>query len=398
MNVNKSVFYFFLSPVLGLIYAVKDFRQKYSTLVLFLFCLCFGLCFTVDNVRREGSVDGISMRIAFEENSKMSVAQYADYIAEYFQFDKGAQDIYITSVSFFIGCFTDNYHVFFLILSTVFAFFQIKCLKYLIREQNYTNSLLCIIITCLFLWNNISNINGARFWTAAWIALYTVFKVFHDKDLRYFLLAACIFMIHASYAFFPVLMLFAYFVPYRRKIYLSLFLISWAFSFFATNFNFISLEGIDLPFIITKKVEAYTDKDFIDSYSTGSGFFWVSLLFEAISIFTLNLLIYFVLLKQKHLKDAKAASVVKFMIILAIFSNFASVVPTLGGRFFMVDLALIAYSFLVVCWNFKIRKIIYFVPFAWFMNLYSLMQLVLGVLDIGFLFSPFISFFRYLII
>ena len=88
-----ALFNFLFSPVLGIIDAFKNLKSSQARKVLFLFCLCFGFCFSVGTQRTEGSSDGISMRIEFEQNKNISDEQFGNYISEYFKFDTGAQDI-----------------------------------------------------------------------------------------------------------------------------------------------------------------------------------------------------------------------------------------------------------------------------------------------------------------
>ena len=391
---SKAGVLFWISPVLGLIEAFKDLKSKRARRVLFGFCLCFGICFSVGVDRVEGSADGISMREEFEESKNMTTAQYVTYLKDYFEFDTGAQDIYIVTVSYFVGRFTDNYHYFFLVLAFVFAFFQLKCLRYFVKEDNYNNSLICIILACLFLWNNIYNINGARFWTAAWIGLYCAFKAFYDKKPLYILLSSCTLLIHASFALFPFMLLFAYAIKGFDKPLMVLFITSWIFSVFAGDFQiFPYISDIDLPFLVGRKVEYYTDKD--NFVVQGTGFYWVQLMFRFISRNYIEILILLIILNLKKTISIHSKSIVKLMIVLAIISNFGMVVPTFGGRFFALNYSLVAYSFLVTFGEKKFRALIYLLPFAWFMNLFYLLNNVMGVLDLGFLLSPIVSFVRF---
>lgn len=398
MNLNKSFFYFTLSPLLGIIEAFKNLRNKESIIVIFLFCLCFGFCFNVGTERIEGSSDGIAMRIIFEENKDISTTQFIDYLSEYFEFDTGAQDIYIVTMSYLVGKITNNYHFFFLALACVFAFFQLKCLRYFVKDKNFTNSLICIILTCLFLWNNIYNINGARFWTAAWIGIYCVFKIFYDKELSYFLLAICTPMIHASFIIFPIIIIVAYLLKNFRNPLIILFCISWVFSIFLQDFQIYFFNNIDLPIAISKKIDYYTDSEYIQSLSKGTGFYWVSLLFKILSRNYINFMILLIVSNDKNNNNSNAIHVIRFMLILAIFSNFGMIIPTIGGRFFAVNYALVAYSFLVIFGDYKYKKLVYLLPFVWFMNLFYLYKDVTDVLDLGFILTPIFSFFRYIYI
>lgn len=398
MNNNSALFNFLFSPVLGIIDAFKNLKSSQARKVLFLFCLCFGFCFSVGTQRTKGSSDGISMRIEFEQNKNISDEQFGNYISEYFKFDTGAQDIYIVTISYLVGKISDNYHFFFLALAFVFAFFQLKCLRYFVKEENYSNSLICIILTCLFLWNNIYNINGARFWTASWVSLYCVFKIFHDKKLFYLLLALCIPMIHASYAVFPIILLLALICWKFRNFLIILFCISWFFSSIATDFNFQLPDGLELPFAMSKKLEFYTSDEFINSIGKGTGFYWVSLFFKTVSRHFIEFLILIIFLHDKNVQDSKNLSIIRFMIILATIANFGMIIPTFGGRFFMVNYTLVAYSFLVTFGDSKYKILIYILPFVWLMNIFYLCKDVAEVLDFGFVLPPIVSFFRYLFI
>lgn len=398
MKNNSALIFFFLSPVLGIIEAFKNLKSCQARQALFLFCLCFGFCFCVGTQRIEGSADGISMRMEFEQNKGMSDVEFGNYISDYFDFDTGAQDIYIVTMSYLVGKITDNYHFFFLALAFVFTFFQLKCLKYFVKEENYSNSLICIILTCLFLWNNIYNINGARFWTASWISVYCVFKIFHDQKPQYFLLALCLPMIHASYLVFPIILLLALFLQKYKKSLIILFCFSWVFSIIATDFNVQLPQWIELPFAISRKFDFYTSEEYIDSLGKGTGFYWVSQFFKTVSRHFIEILILLISLHDKNVQNPKNLSIVRFMLILAIIANFGMIVPTFGGRIFVVNYALVAYSFLVTFGDSKYKELIYLLPFVWFMNLFYLFKDVTAVLDFGFVLPPIISFIRYLFI
>lgn len=398
MNNNSALFYFLLSPVLGIIEAFKNLQSSQARKVIFLFCLCFGFCFSVGTQRIEGSADGISMRIEFEQYKGISDVDFKNYISDYFEFDEGAQDIYIVTMSYLVGKITDNYHFFFFALAFVFAFFQLKCLRYFVKEENYSNSLICIILACLFLWNNIYNINGARFWTASWISVYCVFKIFHDQKLPYFLLALCLPMIHASYTVFPIILLLALFLQKYRNSLIILFCFSWFFSIIATDFNVQFPAWVELPFAISRKFDFYTSEEYIHSLGNGTGFYWVSLFFKTVSRHFIEILILLISLHDKNVQNSKNLSIIRFMLILAIIANFGMIIPTFGGRFFVVNYALVAYSFLVTFGDSKYKELIYLLPFVWFMNIFYLYKDVTAVPDFGFVLPPIISFFRYLFI
>lgn len=392
MTNYKPFISFLVSPVLGIIEAFKDLRNKHSRIIIFWFCLCFGICFSVDTVRTKGSADGISMRIEFEDAKSLSDEQYSEYLKDYFDFDTGAQDIYIVTVSYLVGKITDNYHFFFLFLAFVFAFFQLKCLRYFVKEINFTNSAICVILACLFLWNNIYNINGARFWTASWIGLYCIFKIFYEGKRRYIILSFMLFMIHASFAIFPVIVVLSLVIKNQNKLLLIIFCISWAFSIVADDYRLESFSNaIDMPLSVARKVDAYTSMETLQ----GTGYYWVALIFKILSRHYIDFLILLILINRKKVKHERSNSIIGVMALVAIIANFGLVIPTFGGRFFEVNYALVAYSFLTLFGDKKYSLFIYLLPLVWFMKLFYLSKDVMEVLDFGFLLSPLFSFARY---
>ena len=201
-------------------------------------------------------------------------------------------------------------------------------------------------------------------------------------------------MVHASFAVFPVILVIAYIVKNFRNSLIILFVISWAFSIIATDFQITAFENIELPFAIARKLDFYTSQEYIEGLSKGSGFYWVDLLFKTIVRYYIDFLILIISLNEK--KNIKNWQIVRVMLVLAIISNFGMFIPTFGRRFFVVNYALVAYSFLVTFGDSKYKKLIYVLPFVWFMNIFYLCKDVMNVLDIGFVLSPILSFFRYI--
>ena len=191
-NRDKSlkIILFLLSPFFSFLYALRRMNTKSSYIVFFLFAVFFGMSFTVSNVRGiDGTTDGISYRNAFESYKNVSTSQYYDGLKRFFTFDEGNKDY--DTVAFYVSRITDNYHVMFMFFAAIFAFFQLKTFRFLTTEDNFNNSLVCVLLAFLFTYNQIFNINGMRFWTAAWIGVYSIFQIFLNDNKKYFLLALC---------------------------------------------------------------------------------------------------------------------------------------------------------------------------------------------------------------
>ena len=386
---------FLVSPVLGLMEAFSDLKRNSSLKILFWFCLCFGISFSVGTERTKGSTDGISMRADFEKYNDDTEAEFMTHFEKFLEFDGSEQSFYIVTVSYLVGRFTDNYHIFFLVLALVFAFFQLKCLKYFVRERNYTNSVVCILLVCLFLWNNIYNINSARFWTASWFALLCAFKTFIDNKRGYIALSIFTVFFHISFFVFPLVLLLAYLLKNSDKPLLVIFCVSWLFSVFAEDLQVGFFKELNLPFMIQKKVDAYMEGEYSWKNEKGSGFYWVQQLFRTVLRHFIDILILLIALNRKNVKRKRVRAMIGLMLILATVANFGMLMPEFGRRFFIVNYALVAYTFLVSFGDRKYQMLVYMLPFVWFMNLFYLAKDLIYVLDLGFLLPPFVSFVRF---
>lgn len=205
-------------------------------------------------------------------------------------------------------------------------------------------------------------------------------------------------MVHASYAVFPIMLLIGYFSQNFKNPLIVMFCISWVFSIIAEDVQIQLFANIDLPYVIGKKVEYYSDQEYIQNLYQGTGFNWVGVLFKTIVRHYVNFLILLITLNEKHINNGKAIPVVRFMLVLATIANFGMFIPTFGRRFFVVNYALVAYSFLVTFGDYRYRKLVYALPFVWFMNLFFLYRDVTAVLDFGFVLTPLFSFVRYLFV
>ena len=133
-----KVVLFLISPFLGVISALNSLNTKSSHKIIFWFCVSFGIAFTVTNVRTEGSIDGISYRLEFEESQDITYDTYQSDFDEYLKFDDGHQDFYSASLAFGVSRFSSNYHVFFLFAALIFAFFQLRTLRFFTSNDNFS--------------------------------------------------------------------------------------------------------------------------------------------------------------------------------------------------------------------------------------------------------------------
>lgn len=391
---------FLISPFFAFVYSLRTMRTRSSYVVYFLFAIFFGMAFTVPSGKTEGyGMDGASYRAWFEYDTMMHSSEFKASWEEYLEFDEGKKDFYFDGVSFVVSRLTDNYHYLFMVLAVVFAFFMLRSFRFLTAENNLNFSIAGIILAYLFTYNQIFNINGMRFWTAAWIGVYVIFKIFKKGDKRYWLLALITPFFHGSFWVFIGVLLIAQFTKRFQKTWTILFVIS----FFVSN---IAIEVIQytyayLPAFLSRMVDSYTDPIYMQSRNEmGIGYSWVPYTFGILERVFRSLLIFLFVFNSKQITaNPKTKNLYLFLLVWATIFNFFTFIPSLGGRFITFVWPMVAYIWLV---HFKDRKyqiVLYATPFILIWNMYELFNYYMLVLSLDFFISnPFLLIYKYLIV
>lgn len=394
----NNIFLFLLSPFLGLIYAFRSLNTKTSYRIIFAACIVFGVCFTVNNVRTDGSGDGITFRQEFENYQGLSEQAFLTKLDSFWEFDDGEQDMYFDTVAFLVSRVTDNYHVMFMVFAIVFAFFQLKSLRYFSSSDNYRNSICCFFLLALFLWNSIFNINGMRFWTAAWVAVFVLFKVFRDENWIYLALALVTPFIHGAYWAFIVILLIGIIFKKFNKSWIIIYLVSAVIS--SVIFSVLEASNDYLPAFMQRKVDFYTDSGYISQIDNpvGTGFYWLEPIFKVVYTVYVNILVVMLIVCKKKILGTYNATLFKFLIVFMTFVNILMPVPSMGVRFLVLSYPLIAYLWIEHMDLQKFKWVIYLFPVAFLMNIRALVLNYLSVTSSDFFYlSPLYLLIKYLL-
>lgn len=397
-RINK-IFLFILSPFFSLLYSLKSINTKSSFVVVFLFSICFGMAFTVSNIRDfNNKNDAVSYRADFEMYCLTDGTEFQRGFNDFISFKGENKDYYFDTVAFYVSRITNNYHVMFFVFSIVFAFFQLKSLKYLVLNNNFRISLFCILLVYLFAWNQIVNINGMRFWTAAWIGVYCIFKIFYENKSKNFLLALITPFIHGSFWIFLVMLVVAKFLSKYEKIWIILFIMSIIVSNILLELA-QSYSGF-IPSFIENEFRHYTDAMYVkQTFDTaGTGLWWVDKVFETLRKLYINALIIILIINRRNiLLDINDIRLYRFMLVYTTFSNFGMSIPSFGNRFIILSYSIIAFLWLTSFKGLKYNWIIYLFPIAFFMSIYHQINLYNLVTDVYFyISSPLILIPEYL--
>lgn len=397
-NTVIKVILFLVSPILALLFSLRTLKTRSSFIIIFLFSVFFGLAFTVSKGKQsDNSIDGSSYREKFEHYKYVTESKFFKGLIEYLAFEKGKQDYYFDTVAFYVSRFTSNYHIMFMVFAIVFTFFALKSLKFFVEEKNYSTSLACFILLYLFTINQIFNINGVRFWTAAWVGVYSVLQIFRNGKYRYFLLLLCTPFFHGAFWIFIGVTVIAYFGKNLNKLWIILFFVSFLVSNVSLDLvrNYIDL----FPTFIVKMAESYTDEAYVQQRASGgTGFYWVAATFNFLVRVYMNFLVYLFIKNSKEIIDnAKTKNLFSFLLVLMVFVNFTMAIPSLGGRYMMLAYPIIAYIWLVNFKGRKYNKVLYAMPVIFSFSFYVQAVLYMKVLEPVFYFSnPFYLLYHYL--
>ena len=391
---------FLILPCLSLIYSLRNIKSRSSYVVFFLFSVLFGIAFSVPvGVTDSFLGDGAVYREWFDLYKKVSHREFIDGFVNFLSLDYGKKDFYFDTVAFYVSRVTENYHFMFMLFSIVFGYFGLKCFKVFTSEDNFDSSHSSFILAYLFMYNQIFNINGVRFWTAAWIGVYGIFQIFKNGMNRYWLLVMVIPFFHGAFWVYIGIILLAYLLKRFEKFWIVLFIISFFVSSVAVEL--IQLLQSYLPSFLSKTIGFYTDSEYIKLRNIeGTGFSWVPKIFGFLFKVYINLIVYLFIKNSKLIRDnLKTNSLYLFLLVWMTFVNFVMFVPSLGERFLVLAYPIIAYIWLVNFKGVKYERILYILPFILAWNIFTMIREYNSVLTFDFYFSsPFYLIYKYLIV
>lgn len=374
---------FLINPFISGVSSLINIKKKGALTWLYLWFIIFGIGFVANNE----TLDSYRYVQEFDEQST-SWKQYVLDVKEYFTFKSETKDIYTLTVNFLVKNFTTNYHWTFFIYAIVFGFFYIKSLKYLVPYLS--KSVFSYLLLFLFCFSNpIFNINGVRFWTAAWIGVFAALKIIVDRNKWYYILLVFTPLIHASFFIWILLILFVQFVPKVRNVWIVLYIISMFVSL-GSQMDFLADYSDKLPPFLSNLLWNYTEREeIIDKYTYSSSPLYARIL-RALPGIMLTVLTLVLVLKQKGMdRNSTFSSLVdKYLVLVTIVNLIAMFVPTVSVRF-----AKLTIPFLALLWAYNMGKfreenhLLLFVPIAysysiiyWLRYVYSVSELYLYTL------------------
>lgn len=373
-------------PWVSLFYSLRSLNTRSTFFVIFVFSVLFGLAFTPD---LNSKLDSARYLEYFHLNSNLTLAEYYRDLVSYFNFEEGRKDFFMHTMTFLVSSFTHNYHFLFATFAAVFSLFFLKSFKYFTFNAAFDNkNALCLMLALMFaLSNPIFNINGVRFWTASWFAIYLLFKIVIEDKKSFLLLGLLLPIIHAAFWIF-FFFIFIYYLVRNNKILIVSFFVSFAISGFMITFV-KDLSQI-LPSTLSRLIEIYTSEDYMSYRNelTGNVNWYISLLNTLKTIYP-NFLIYFIIRSRNNTSNPIFHKILALTLIIAIFSNLTISIPSLGNRFQML-----LFPFISLLWLLNINSLrrfkylIYCFPIAWIVDIRLMVEWTIDLIDPYFYISP----------
>lgn len=385
-RIKDKALLFILNPFLSGVTSLKDIRDGVSHKFLYLWFLIFGVGFCAVY---EGA-DSFYYVENFMIEHSYTWSQYYAQINEYLTFESNIKDIYTLTVNFLVGRFSDNYHWTYFIYAAVFGFFYIKSLRIFLKHNTINNELLFYLLLFIFCFSNpIFNINGVRFWTAAWVGVYAGLKAVVDKKLHYLILLIITPFIHGTFPIWIALILLALFLGRFNKIWKVLFVASSfvsAVSFLSVLDNIVDF----LPQFMQNQIWSYTQSESALKKISGEIIESMPLyaqIFTALPKYFTLFISYLVVFNSKlFTADSTSSRLFNVFVVLSTITNFLSSIPSMGRFQYMVI------PFLVILWSmnyqkhkhldryFKLIPIVYcYALLYWFRHMNSITELYLYV-------------------
>lgn len=373
-DIAVKIITFLISPFLSFLYSLRRINTKSSYVVFFLFALLYGLCFTV--LADEGNVietsDAAKWRARFENTEMSTSDDFIRYVVFFMtRADDNVSDVYFPTIALITNQISHNYHVFFFVIALVFSFFQLKSFRFLTKSPYFDNSLFCFFLCIIFNFNNISNIGGFRFWTAAWIGVFLLLQIYINNKKWCYLLFLFMPLIHRGFFFmYPIIVLAL--LTRKRSFWIILFYVS----IFLSSISIVIFQNASdyLPSFLSHMIESYS------SNSAEEGYSFTKYILMSISSLYINALLFLSIKARNKLRDENLEGLLDFTILFMVIINFSMSVPSLGVRFVIMAEPLIAILLLNAYGYDKAKcTIVYFMP------LFMIRALYVG----------FISFYRY---
>lgn len=252
-NLKYHLLIFFFSPVIGLIYSLRNGSLKTIRWSIFAFTVIYGSLFTfsilgseLGSKRGEGSDGAVHWNKVYSHYQYLEFSEWWKELLAIMQLDPAFgsyTDPYAHILAYFIGGVLNAPQLFFVGVATVFGYFYsgaiVRIIKYINWSSGYNKFYFTFMVILFTLWCLPSSMQTVRTWTGMWVLVYAVLSYHDTKKWKYLILALCPLFIHFGYTVLGIGVWLVLFSSYRNpKLYFIIFIISLFVSNFVAKSGF----------------------------------------------------------------------------------------------------------------------------------------------------------------
>lgn len=316
---------FLVWPFIAFLIALSKYKYRTSRIIVYLFLVLYGLTFMISGV----GVDSWEYTQKLVANAGRPFTEFWNIVAGLYAYDTSV-DFVEPFISFIVSRVTSKHYILFGAYAAIFSFFYLKSVNFIHdRYINSPNITLFILMVCFTLVNPVFNINGFRFYTAAWIFFYGAYNFVLNKDKKYFFIALSSALVHFSFISAGFVLIVYFFAGNRNIIYLPVLLVSFVIpNLLAPYLNRL------LPSLgsgLQNRIEGYTNEDYVQYVQESSASLNWFMQAENFILYFLIFAIFFLRLKYKEISaKEESANLFSFLLLFLSFVNFGKSIPSVG--------------------------------------------------------------------
>jgi hypothetical protein len=342
---NKGLFIlFFIWPFAAFLMALSNYQQKDARRIMYFFLIYYGFTFAAANL----AMDSRGFEETLKQTAALPFSEFYEIIVGFYAVDTSV-DIIQPFIVFVVSRITDDSRFLFAVFAAVFGYFYLKSIDPLYsqyKRRPNRNALVHLVFFVLLI--PIFEINGFRFWTAAWVFFYGAYHLVLYGDKKFLLFTFLAAFIHFSFLTVNIVLIAYVFLGNRNLIYYPLMVISFIVpELFASQIN--QLASL-LPGGLEAKYVAYSNQEYGKQIAEGAlQAKWFMKWPRLVVLYYLVFSLLFIQIKyRKWVTSRYMNNLFSFTLLLLSFSNFLKYIPTLGrfqSIFFLFGIAYLIHFF-----------------------------------------------------
>ena len=326
---------FAIWPFMGFLSALKGFHLKSNRNVVYLFLALFGFTFVLGNE----AMDSYSYAQRLKETALLPFSEFWNVARGLYE-QETTLDIMMPLVNFIVSRFTSDHRILFGVWALIFGFFYLKSINLLHERYFYNRNINALFFLVFFIFlNPITNINGFRMWTAAWIFFYGAYHVVLYRDIKYLFLAILSVLFHFSFLSASLILVSYYFLGNRNLLFYlflaaSVIIPEISIEYARTISDFFG-EGV------AERAARYTGESAMEGVATRQerarelGKWYLYLPSMSLRYFFIGAFFYVKFQYSKLANTAELKNLYSFGLLFLGFANFVAVIPSMG-RFYTI--------------------------------------------------------------